>query len=99
MPKQLESTITNKVIKKINAMDNCIVEKNHGGPFGHQKLDLTGAVNGLMFQLEMKAPGNKPTPKQYGTIKKWQRKGVHAGWADSVEGALEFIKPLMEENR
>jgi len=89
-----EAKIVNKIIKKVNELPMCKVEKNHGSQWGKPKLDLTGSVNGLMFQLEVKAPGKKPTPRQWGVIKEWQAVGVHAGWTDSVEDGLRFVEIL-----
>ena len=92
-----ETRLVNRIIKAINAMPGCKVEKNHGTQFGKPKLDLTGAVNGKMFQLEVKVHGKKPTARQFHIIKEWQDVGVLAGWCDTTEGALEFIQPLLKE--
>lgn len=99
MGKGPEQKVVDNIVKTINKLPMCRIEKNHGTPYGFQKLDLTGAINGYMIQIEVKAPGNKPTPKQFGTIKKWQSVGVTAGWTDNTEDALELIKPLLNEEQ
>ncbi len=92
-----ETRLVNRITKAINDMPGCKVEKNHGTQFGKPKLDLTGAVGGFMFQLEVKTKGKKPTVRQEAIIKDWQRVGVHAGWCDSLEGALEFVGILQKQ--
>jgi len=94
-----EAKIVNKIIKKVNELPMCKVEKNHGSQWGKPKLDLTGSVHGMMFQLEVKVPGKKPTPRQMSTIRSWQAVGVHAGWTDSVEDGLNFVKLLLKRRK
>lgn len=94
MSAQPEGRLVKRIVDSINKLPQTYCEKQHGTPYGHCKLDVSGAVNGMRFELEVKIPGNKPTKRQLSTIKKWQKVGVLAGWADSVEEALEFLKPL-----
>jgi hypothetical protein len=44
---------------------------------------IVGA-RGTLF-LELKRPGNKPTPLQMAEMQKIRESGGHAGWSDSVE--------------
>lgn len=97
MSAQPEGRLVTKILKNLNALPNCLAEKNHGTPYGHCKLDISGAVNGRAFHIEVKTPGNKPTKRQDATIRKWRAIGCAAGWATSPEEALEIIKPLTTE--
>lgn len=93
---QPESRLVNKILEKLNDLPNCKAEKNHGTQFGKPKLDISGALNGKAFHVEVKMPGNKPTARQARVIKDWQAVGVPAGWATSVEEAMHIIKDLEE---
>ncbi len=91
---QPEARIVNKILSELNAIPKCKAEKNHGTQFGKPKLDISGALNGMAFHIEVKVPGNKPTARQWQVIKDWQKVGVRAGWATNVDEALGIIEPL-----
>ena len=93
---QPEARIVGKVLSELNSLPMCKAEKNHGTQFGKPKLDISGAINGLAFHIEIKVPGNKPTARQARVIKDWQKVGVAAGWATNVEEALSIIQSLRE---
>ena len=54
------------------------------------------APGGKVGFLELKRPGNKPTPLQADTLRKLKEQGCHAGWTDSVEGGKQFVDTLIE---
>jgi len=61
--------------------------------FGQQTLDRLCCIFGKFVAIEIKAPGNKPTPRQYAIIEQIQRKDGIAFWVSSVEDlkkSLEF---------
>jgi hypothetical protein len=93
---QPEARLVKKLVDKLNELPNCYAEKNHGSPFGKPKLDITGALNGRMFQIEVKTPGNKPTQRQLSVIRKWQSVGVPAGCATCWEEVEDIIKQCKE---
>lgn len=95
---QPESRIVNKILEKLNSLPMCKAEKNHGTQFGKPKLDISGAIMGKAFHIEVKVPGRKPTERQQGIIRDWQRKGTAAGWATNVDEALQIIEHLREED-
>lgn len=97
MSSQPEGRLVKKIVESLNKLPLTYCEKQHGSPYGHCKLDVSGAVNGKRFELEVKMPGNVPTKRQLSTIRKWQKVNVLAGWTDSVEDALKFIKPLIDK--
>jgi len=56
-------------------------------------LDLYGMTKtGRYFEIEVKMPGEKPTIDQKQRIEKIQRYGGIAGWATSIDEALEVIE-------
>lgn len=63
-------------------------------------LDIIGYFpNGLPFQIEVKAPGKKPTKAQYNTIELLQQNGVMAFWVDNVEDVQKYMSYLSNRKR
>lgn len=94
-----ETRLTRKILNALNSIPDCYAEKIHASQFGLPKLDVFGAIKGKMFYLEIKVPGNKPTPRQLATMQKWKTKAlVHTGWADSVDLSVKFVMELVQEN-
>lgn len=55
--------------------------------------DLQGhRPDGRCFYLEVKKPGKKPRENQISFIRAMRSTGAIAGWADSVERALEVVE-------
>lgn len=94
MAENPETKLTNKILTALNNINGCRAEKLHGGPMGKPKLDVIGAVNGKMFYIEVKTPGNKPTKRQYSTMRKWEEAGVLATWVDNIEDAKNNVLSL-----
>lgn len=97
MAEQPETKLHKKIVKALNELPGCRFQKVHGGPFGSPTVDLTGAVHGRRAEIEIKMPGKKPTPRQYNTLRSWEKVGCITGWATSVEEALDIVRPHLEE--
>lgn len=52
--------------------------------------------HGVVGFLEVKRPGNKPTPLQNREMDKLIRQECFVEWHDTVEGAKEFIDDLLQ---
>ena len=52
--------------------------------------------HGVVGFLEVKRPGNKPTPLQNHELEKLADQSCFAEWHDSVEGAKKFIDDLIK---
>lgn len=52
--------------------------------------------HGVVGFLEVKRPGNKPTPLQNRELAKLSDQACFAEWHDTVEGAKEFIDDLLQ---
>ena len=87
-----EAALSEAIIKKLNAMPQTICQKIHGSASGKATLDIVGAHKGMMFWLEVKQPGKKPTLRQFNTMKKWIAAGAAASWTTTVSGAIDFVK-------
>lgn len=56
--------------------------------------DLQGhrCTDGKCFYLEVKRPGQKPRENQMQFLRAMENTGAIAGWADSVQRALEVVE-------
>lgn len=48
--------------------------------------DTALIVDGRIYRIELKAPGNKPTDRQEERMAEIRHAGGYAGWADTVKG-------------
>lgn len=86
-----EAELSKTVIEKFNKIKGVKCQKIKGTAYGAPTLDILGSRNGKFFWLEMKKPGEKPTDRQYQTMRAWIEEGAIASWTDSVEGAMKFL--------
>ena len=85
-----EADLSTAVIDKLNKQNGVKCQKIKGSAYGKPMLDILGSKNGRFFWLETKQPGEKPTKRQYNTMKDWISVGAVASWTTSVEGAMKF---------
>jgi Holliday junction resolvase len=78
-----------KYLKSIGAK----TYKMHGGPHGHAGApDIIGAHAGRPLALEVKQPGENPTPIQRHELAAWEKAGAIAGCVRSVEDTKNLLK-------
>jgi hypothetical protein len=83
-----ESSIVKSILDYLKTVPECMAEKTHGSNFGKAgKPDISGCLRGRRFELEVKVPGNKPTPIQEAMLRKWNRAGAITGVVTSLEEA------------
>ena len=93
----LESTVTTAILKALNALPDTYAVKLHGSMYGragtpdilvvrHQHVDI-----GQAFFLEVKRPGQKPTPAQLAEMAKWTGVGAVCVVVRSVQEAVEAV--------
>lgn len=104
MPKPLERSLLTSTISKLNALryrDNTLAfRKRHGSSLGLAgDPDLYGSWNGLHWELELKAPGEEPTPLQRARHLEWSRTGSVVGVADSPGTVNAFLNDLGDRAR
>lgn len=87
-----EADLSRAIVAKLNELPNVKCQKCHGSAYGMPTLDIFGSNNGKFFWLESKQPGQRPTKRQYNTMRNWIKKGAVASWTDSVKGAMSFIE-------
>jgi hypothetical protein len=88
-----EASIVQAILRYLNALPECVAEKEHGSPYAHVgKADITGCLKGRTLKLEAKRPGEKATPIQLAYLAKWAKAGAITGVVTSVGE----VKELME---
>lgn len=94
---QPEAKIVRKIREYIDSLPHSFCFKVHGGPQMMAGLpDLICCVNGFFFGIEVKQPGQRPTPRQEFVHSMISRaKGVVIV-ATSVERVQEVIESLFD---
>lgn len=54
--------------------------------------DITGLIQGQHVEIEVKLPGNTPTPLQKKKLERYKECGAIVGWTTSVDGAVDIIR-------
>jgi hypothetical protein len=97
----LESKISESIQKAIiAALPGAVIRKRHVtmGVMGDP--DLYGSLpGGVHFEIEVKRPGNGPTPLQMQRLAAWEATGAITGVAHSKEEALEILFRGIHERR
>ncbi len=90
-----ERSLVNRILRELNSWPKTRAVKIHGSGQGRVgDPDLWGCSYGKMFLLEMKVPGEKPTPAQLSELRKWKRDGARTGWYDDFKEAIELVRKL-----
>lgn len=89
---RLEKSITKRCLKWAQKIPCSKWYKRKGGETNKGEPDISGCVQGIRFEIEIKTPGNKPTDLQDFKIKEWKAAGAISGWADSEEKFITIVK-------
>ena len=101
-PMNKETVLQNRIREALSSRGCTVFRRNHGLYFtrdGRSVLvgvdgesDLQGhRPDGLCFYLEVKIPGEVPRANQEKFINAMSNSGAIAGWADSIEEALNVV--------
>ncbi len=81
-----------QIVRRIRAIPGAVVRKRHGTAFGMAgDPDLYGCINGRHFEIEVKRPGERPTPLQEARITAWDAAGAMCGVAHSADEAMRIL--------
>lgn len=80
-----EDSVVQKIKRYVNSLPNAKLIKRPASMARNGEPDLTGCVDGKHIEIEVKAPGNKPTELQLKRLEEWDKVGAVAFWADDVE--------------
>jgi hypothetical protein len=90
-----ETTITNKILRYINNLPGCKAEKRHGSQYSEVGApDISVCCNGTRIEIEVKRPGEKPTPIQLIRLREWREAGAVAIWVTSLEEVIGVLKKI-----
>lgn len=90
-----EAPITEGIIKYINSLPRAIARKRYSSVMGITgDPDVDACVNGHTVQIEVKRPGNHPTPLQFKRLEEWSNAGATAFWVDSVDKVKDYFKRM-----
>lgn len=85
--------MTNSILKYLNNLPRCKAEKRHGGIYGTSgRPDITGCIDGVRIEIEVKTGTNKPTKLQEKEIEAWKAAGACACVVWSLDEAKEFLR-------
>lgn len=82
-------------LKSIGAYYFMPVQAGYGAP----SLDILCCVNGWFVAIEVKAPGNEPTPRQFATMKAINAADGLAFWATSAAHVEKALADILKEPR
>jgi hypothetical protein len=80
-----ENQIKNSVLKYLKTIQGLKCHKRGASLSQNGEPDITGCYKGLHFEIELKAPGKKPTVLQQKKMDEWEKAGAIVFWADSLQ--------------
>lgn len=91
-----ERAIVRAILAYMNGLPGCLARKRWGGGMGVAgDPDIDACIRGRSVQLEVKRPGERPTPLQLKRIEEWRR----AGAVVAVVNSVADVRRLLQENR
>ena len=95
-----ERAIVKAILAYLNSLPGCLARKRWGGGMGVAgDPDIDACLRGRSLQLEVKRPGEAPTPLQLKRLAEWRRAGAVAGVVHSVSELREILKNISRNGR
>lgn len=94
-----EKSIQKEIRLYLKQLNNCFHYKTHGGRYESLKgkPDISGVINGVRFDFEVKKPGEKPTKLQEAVIDKFRRAGGIAEVVRSKADVKRYLEPVIKD--
>ena len=86
-----EKSIVDASMRWLKSLPNCKARKRKGGMVNAGEPDIEGCICGLHFEIECKAPGNKPTPNQTAKMGQWRNACAIVGVSMSLDDTKKII--------
>jgi hypothetical protein len=87
-----ESSLVRTILRELEKVPGLMVRKRHGTAMGKAgDPDLSGCLEGRHFELEVKRPGNEPTPLQWARLAQWHASGALIGVVHNAKEALACL--------
>jgi len=88
-----ERAIVKAILVYLNGLPGCLARKRWGGGMGVAgEPDIDACICGRSLQLEVKRPGEKPTPLQVKRLEDWRRAGATVGVVNSVAEVRKLLE-------
>lgn len=87
----MRESVVEKTVNRF-AKENGIGTFKLSGAHARGKSDRLYFKDSRVIFLELKAPGEKPTPLQFKNIRDIHATGTEATWADNVPDAVRILK-------
>jgi hypothetical protein len=96
MNQPLERHLQQSAIAFLKARGWC-VRKRHGSVMGVAgDPDLYALYRGVHYEIELKAPGGRPTPLQQARLEEWRRAGAVTWVIDSMTVLRTLVAAIVE---
>ena len=86
-----EDSIVKASLKWLKSLPNCKVRKRRGGVSNRGEPDIYGSINGIHFEIEVKAPGNTMTPHQISRLQEWDAADAITGLSYCLDDTKTII--------
>jgi hypothetical protein len=91
-----ERAIVKAILAYLNSLPGCLARKRWGGGMGVAgDPDIDACIRGRSVQLEVKRPGERPTPLQAKRLEEWRK----AGAIVAVVHSVAEVRAVLEENQ
>ena len=87
-----ESILVAKIKTRLKRIPKAYFIKTHGDQYLIGEPDIIGCIGGRAVVIEIKLPGEVPTPNQLAHLEMWRRAGAMAFWATSWEEVATTLK-------
>jgi hypothetical protein len=88
----LEASIVKSCLKWLNSLPRSEFQKRHGARTRSGDPDIYGCLDSIHWEIEVKRPGNKPTPRQNARLDAWLNAGARACWVESLDELKHIIR-------
>ena len=97
-----ETDLTAKIVAYLRSQ-GCYAAKWHGSVYGAGGMPdiyvlVPSAPYAIPVHIEVKLPGNKPTPRQEKVMRDLRKAGAVAVWVDNLRAVEQLIANLREEH-
>ena len=86
-----EKSIVDASLRWLRKLPECKARKRRGGVSNKGHPDIYGSIFGIHFEIEVKAPGNKPTKLQKVRLDEWDNAGAITGVSYSLDETKSII--------
>lgn len=96
-PPKTEAHLVQRVLDHLRSIEGAWARKVHGSRFQDAgEPDIDACVDGRAVKIELKMPGQEPTPVQYGSMRRWESSGALAGWATSLSEVDDLLSHVSD---